>query len=741
MEALKAVAVDVSKLSSGKQQALFLSGVGSLIFAIHKVTASMIRSRNRKLKEADAAVAAEGNTPRLDPLTGEIVQHLTKLPESQKKRVAIDGKFFGQFQYLLKIVLPGVQSKEFLILLLHTGFLTARTFISIFIAKLDGRLVKTLVDRDGKKFLYFLMVWLGVAVPATYINSMIKFLESKLAIAFRSRLVEHSYQMYMKNETYYRVGNLDSRITNADQCLTEDVSKFCNFLAHLYSQISKPILDILLIGRQFYQVAKSGSNSSSAGILPFAISTLVVYSTARALQVIQPPFGRLAAEQQKFEGDLRYVHSRVITHAEEIAFYNGEKIEQHGLYSRYLQLVKHMNVIFRTRIIYNAVEGFFMKYVWSACGLLMIALPAFFFDSKKTSVSTRTRDYVTSRQLLVSGAEAIERIMLAYKEVNELAGYTDNVHDMMTVFDDVQRGKFVKSGVKSNTGENGGVDIRTQRGVVQESDFVRFENVPIVSPNGDILVKALSFEMRPGMHLLITGPNGCGKSSLFRILGGLWPVYGGKVTKPPHGRMFYIPQRPYLTIGTLRDQVIYPDTAADMKRKGISDADLHALLEWVNLNHVVVREGGWDSRNDWQDVLSGGEKQRVGMVRLFYHKPSYAILDECTSAVSMDVEGKMYQHAIDIGITLITVTHRPSLWKFHSHLLQFDGQGNVNFSELNATARLTFKEEKSKLEQNLAELPKMTERLKELCELLGEDSVLINNQEGDKQVEEEESLP
>jgi ABC-type uncharacterized transport system fused permease/ATPase subunit len=479
----------------------------------------------------------------------------------------------------------------------------------------------------------------------------------------------------------------------------------------------------LLIGRQFYHVAKSGSNSSSAGILPFTISTVVVYSTARALQVIQPPFGRLAAEQTKFEGDLRYVHSRVITHAEEIAFYGGEKIEEQGLHARYLQLVKHMNHIFRTRIFYNAVEGFFMKYVWSACGLLMIALPAFFFDSKKTSVSTRTRDYVTSRQLLVSGAEAIERIMLAYKEVNELAGYTDNVHDMMTVFDDVQRGKFIKKGVKANT--ESGVDIRSQRGVVVEADFVKFENVPIVSPNGDILVQSLSFEMNPGMHLLITGPNGCGKSSLFRILGGLWPVYGGRVTKPHMGRMFYIPQRPYLTLGTLRDQVIYPDTPAQMKQKGFTDQDLADLLDWVNLNHVVAREGGWDSRSDWQDVLSGGEKQRVGMARLFYHKPSFAILDECTSAVSMDVEGKMYQHAIDLGITLITVTHRPSLWKYHTHLLQFDGQGNVAFSELNASARLSFKEEKSRLEQNLAELPKMQTRLQELCELLGEDSVLL----------------
>lgn len=118
----------------------------------------------------------------------------------------------------------------------------------------------------------------------------------------------------------------------------------------------------------------------------------------------------------------------------------------------------------------------------------------------------------------------------------------------------------------------------------------------------------MNFEIKPGMNLMITGPNGCGKSSLFRIMGQLWPVTGGTLHKPALDKIFYIPQRPYLPNGTLRDQLIYPHTLEEMKAKGSTDKDLEDLLETVKLGYLVSREGSFDKENDWNDVLSGGEK-------------------------------------------------------------------------------------------------------------------------------------
>lgn len=141
----------------------------------------------------------------------------------------------------------------------------------------------------------------------------------------------------------------------------------------------------------------------------------------------------------------------------------------------------------------------------------------------------------------------------------------------------------------------------------------------------------------------------------------------------------FLPQRPYLSVGTLRDQVIYPDGELEMRERGRRDHELKQVLEEAKLGYLPDREGGWDTRKEWKDVLSGGEKQRMALARLLYHEPRYAFIDEGTSAVSSDVEGLLYERCKEKGITLITISTRASLKRYHTFNLTLglgeDGSG------------------------------------------------------------------
>ena len=447
--------------------------------------------------------------------------------------------------------------------------------------------------------------------------------------------------------------------------------------------------------------------------------TLLVQLSAGVMQALTPQFGKYAAAEQRLEGEYRFQHSRLIDHSEEIALYAGQGPEKDTLDKGYFTLIKQTNYILRQRLYHGIMQDFVIKYFWGALGLLLCSVPVFIKlpGQLVMSMGDRSESFVTNRRLLMSASDAFGRIMSSYKEVMELSGYTSRVSTLLGVMDDIKAGKFNKNLVSTGGTERNAAVLKG-RGKVFESKDISFVDVPIISPNGDVLVPALSFSLKQGDHLLVVGPNGCGKSSLFRILGGLWPVYGGTVYKPPFSDIFYIPQRPYLSRGSLRQQIIYPDGVRAMHDKGVTDADLLAILRTLSLENILEvyeDQGGWDAEAEWRDVMSGGVQQRVAMARLFYHRPRFAILDECTSSVPLETEKVMYDTAKQLGITLMTVSHRRSLWQYHTHLLQFDGQGKYVFTRLDADRRLRLEEEKEDLELLLRGVPEIERRIKELA--------------------------
>lgn len=610
--------------------------------------------------------------------TNNDIQYVIKENKPKSPRAQVNGEFFRQLRQLLAIGIPGIFSVESGFLLLVAAALVVRSFCDLWMIQAGTLIESSIVSMDAPLFRKRLFQFFAALPLVSIVNNILKYGIGEVRLRLRTNITHYLMEKYLKGFTYYKMCNLDNRIANPDQLLVTDVDKFCESCTNLYSNIAKPLLDISIY---VYRLTSSLGGQTPLLMLGY----LLVAGTF--LTHLRKPIGSMTVKEQRLEGEYRHINSRLIVNSEEVAFYQGNNREKLTLLTSFQKLITHLRRFLEFRVVLGVVDNFVGKYAATIVGFYAVSIP---FLQKNHPILSGTADhryksYYTYGRMLIKLAEAIGRLVLAGRELTRLAGFTVRVTEIKTVLDDLNAGKYQRTMVTENR-----IDTIGSPGagrIIAKDNIIKFEHVPLVTPNGDVLVRDLSFEVKSGMNVLVCGPNGCGKSSLFRILGELWPVWGGVVTKPPRGKLFYIPQRPYMTLGTLRDQVIYPHTRAEMLRRGnSSDADLQEFLSVVQLGHLLEREGqgkgegqGWDAVADWIDVLSGGEKQRIAMARLFYHAPQFAILDECTSAVSMDVEDSMYSYCRRAGITLFTVSHRKSLWKHHEYYLQMDGRGSFEF--------------------------------------------------------------
>ncbi|XP_042627752.1 ATP-binding cassette sub-family D member 3b [Cyprinus carpio] len=594
-------------------------------------------------------------------------------------KAAVDKVFFRRICHIMKILLPQTFCKESGYLLLIAAMLMARTYCDVWMIHNGTMIESAIIGRSTTTFKRYLVNFITVMPFISLVNNLLKLGLNQLKLCFRVRLTNHLYNDYLMGFTYYQIGNLDNRIANPDQLITQDVEKFCDSVVDLYSNVSKPLLDILIY------ICKLNTAIGSLG--PASLLSYLLFS-GLLLTRLRRPIGKMTVMEQRYEGQYRYVNSRLITNSEEIAFYNGNRREKQTINGTFQKLVDHLSRFIHFRFSMGVLDSIIAKYIAMAVGYLVISRPFLDLTNQRhvnSTYSERLEDYYQSGRMLISLAQALGRIVLAGREMNRLSGFTARITEIQEVLKELNSGRYertmVTQRIKDDSVEK--IPLIPGRGkIIIADNIIKFEHIPLVTPNGDILIRDLSFEVSSGTNVLVCGPNGCGKSSLFRVLGELWPLCGGQLTKPQRGKLFYVPQRPYMTLGSLRDQVIYPDTHEDQKKKGTSDLVLKEYLDNVQLGHILEREGSWDIVQDWMDVLSGGEKQRMAMARLFYHKPQFAILDECTSAVSVDVEDFIYSHCRKVGITLFTVSHRKSLWKHHEYYLHMDGRGNYKFKPI-----------------------------------------------------------
>ena len=205
-----------------------------------------------------------------------------------------------------------------------------------------------------------------------------------------------------------------------------------------------------------------------------------------------------------------------------------------------------------------------------------------------------------------------------------------------------------------------------------QSDAIVVSHADLVPPRSNrVLIQDISLEVGPSQRLLVVGPSGCGKTSFLRLVSGLWPASAGAVQRPPVEELMFIPQKPYMLLGSLREQLCYPQPT-----DRFSDSQLRHVLEEVRLPDLVERYPDLEIKQDWPRVLSLGEQQRLAFARLLLNSPRFVVLDEATSALDVNTEQILYGLLMQREMAYVSVGHRPTLVSFHETVLELDGSGS-----------------------------------------------------------------
>jgi len=616
---------------------------------------------NQREDGADSLVCERGETPSVTEGGKTTLAVKSAVKKSVAKPATVDRTFLRRLKFLMGIVVPSWHSEEAFLLFVQSMALVSRSYISLRIAEKGGDGLRAVMDRDWLAGTVVLADFFVSGVAAAVVNSALKYLTNSITTCFRERLTLHVHDAYLSHRAYYkaavlRYGDLD----NADQRVAEDLYQFCSTISDLYARTFKPLLDVVL------STSRMSKTMGYSGLL-----TLYVYFglSGALVRAVSPPFGEYIAQTQKREGDFRRTHARLIQHAEEVAFLDGSAREKEILNGALRELTTWSQFYHFLQFKQGMIDQYALKYFASMIGWPVLAVPFMFSNLSASEIAARYKENDT---LIKSASGSIGDLMLVYKKLQRLAGYTARVTELIESVDSIQV-------------EPSDVEV-----AAEGEEGIHFKNVTVHAPDGRLLVRDLSLSVNPGESVFITGANGAGKTSIFRVLAGLWRASSGKVIRPAHGlgttsdgdaSVFYVPQRPYLVSGTLRDQVMYP-LAGDSSR----DEEVIDCLQLANLLKLVeTSERGLDrSEYDWADVLSGGEKQRIGLARLYFHKPTFAILDEATSAINPDEEGLLYAHIDTLGITAFSIAHRMELKRFHSlHLhLAADGTGKYTLKNM-----------------------------------------------------------